>query len=96
MPEGQNVEQSNDENRLTGEGPERLIDAQREVELDGVAMEAARRFVEDALIWLLVIRGNGLVVRFRDGEDSSIMRMSTGDPLTLGIRAYLASLGRTS
>ena len=83
------------------EGPAALVDVQREVDLDEVALEAARRFVEDTLVWrrdarVFVLGGNGLVIRERNGEESCIMRLSTRDALTLGIRAYLASLGRTS
>jgi hypothetical protein len=80
------------------EGPATLSAAQREISLDPLALAAARRFVEDHLVEMRDCRlsapgGNGLVIRERDGTPSNVIRLSTRDALTLGIRAYLASLG---
>jgi hypothetical protein len=76
-------------------------DAGREqVPIDGFALEVARLHVEDVLVDLrdadmsAPFCGNGLVIRDRNGEYSPIIRLSTREALMIGVRAYLAALGR--
>lgn len=68
-------------------------------EIDEVALEVARKTVEDMLIemrdsCMFMIGGNGFVVRDKDGSESSIMRLSTAMGLAVGIKAYLEALAR--
>lgn len=69
-----------------------------EPEIDGMALEQARRAVEDALIDFrdrrisIMGRGNGFVVLEPDGKPSDIMRLGTIEGLAIGIKAYLAAL----
>lgn len=66
--------------------------------LDEAALAAAHKAVEDALVEFrdgrisVLNRANGFVIRERDGELSSIMRLGTRDGLRIGIKAYLAAL----
>lgn len=66
-----------------------------EIEIDAAALEAARKKIEDILIEFRdnrisqIGRGNGFVVREKDGSESSVIRLSTRDGLEIGIRAYL-------
>lgn len=58
-------------------------------------MEIGRMAVEDALIELrdsriaLLGRGNGLVVREKDGRDSHIIRMGMEHALTIALKAIV-------
>lgn len=67
-------------------------------DIDDVALEAARKAVESVLVEFrdsrisVPMRGNGFVIREKDGKDSPIMRLSTADGLRIGIKAYLAAL----
>lgn len=68
-----------------------------EIEIDDVALEIARREVEDVLVDFrdngrFMIGGNGFVIRNQDGSPSEIMRLSTAFGLRTGIKAYLAAL----
>jgi len=68
-----------------------------EIEINDVALEVARKAVEDALVemrdaHMFMIGGNGFHIRNRDGSGSSIMRMSTAMGLSVGIKAYLGAL----
>ena len=62
---------------------------------DDHSLEVARSAIEDTLIKFrngrisFPGRGNGLVVREKDGRDSSMIRMSVGDALKLGLRAII-------
>lgn len=80
-------------------GPEQE-QSDQEWQVDDVALEAARKAVEDVLIErrdarMFVIAGNGLTVRESDGSGSEIMRLRTVDGLHIGIRAYLNALAST-
>lgn len=64
-------------------------------EITPADIEVARRRIEDALIEFRDLRvsmahvGNGLVVRERDGKDSSMIRLSTADAIRIAIKAML-------
>lgn len=70
-----------------------------EITIDPVALEVARKRIEDILVEFRdcriseIGRGNGLVVREKDGSDSYIIRLSTSAALEIGIKAYLAAVG---
>jgi len=67
-------------------------------ELDQDALTMAHLAVEDELVELRDARisimgpANGLVIRERDGRESSAMRIGTRHALEIGIAAYLAHL----
>jgi hypothetical protein len=71
-------------------------------ELDPDALTAAHVAVEDVLIELRDARiavvgpANGLVVKEKDGELSSVVRLGTRAALDIGIKAYLAALEQQS
>ena len=60
-------------------------------------LEVGRKAIEDALIEMrdarigILGRGNGLVVRERDGSESSIMRLSTESALRMHVLSSIAS-----
>ena len=60
-------------------------------------LEVGRKAIEDTLVeWRDArlsefARGNGLVIRERDGGDSSIIRFGTETALKIGIKAMLKS-----
>lgn len=66
--------------------------------LDPYALTMAHLAVEDELIERRDARisvmgpANGLVVKERNGTESSIMRMGTRDALEIGIAAYLRAV----
>jgi hypothetical protein len=63
------------------------------VEVDESLLEVGRKAVEEVLIDLrdsrisILNRGNGLVVREKDGTESSIIRMGTESALRIGLKA---------
>lgn len=67
------------------------------IEITDEELELGRKAVEDLLVEMRdsrmftmeggVYRGNGLVVRERDGGDSSIIRLGTADAIRLAIDA---------
>lgn len=70
-------------------------------ELNEMALESARKAVEDVLVdfrdsRISVMGGNGFVIREKDGTDSHIMRLRTADGLAIGIKAYLEALASPS
>lgn len=64
-------------------------------------VEQIRLEIENQLIeWRdnrtsVIGRGNGLVIRERDGKESSIIRMTTGDAVHFAIKRYLELTGGT-
>lgn len=60
---------------------------------DADLLEAGRRAVEDVLIdyrdsrLSMPFRGNGMVVREKDGQASSIIRLGTEDVLRIALKA---------
>lgn len=71
-----------------------------EVQIDDAALEAARKAVEDQLVWMrdervsMFLGGNGFVIRERNGEPSDVIRLSTREGLRIGIRTYLTLTGQ--
>ncbi len=67
-------------------------------EINEEALTAAHLAVEDALVDFrdnrisVLDRGNGFVVRERDGRLSGVMRLGTRDGLRIAIEAYLAAI----
>jgi len=61
-------------------------------------LEIGRKAIEDALVeWRderlsQPMRGNGLVIRERDGRESSMIRFGPEDALRIGIKAMIAAL----
>jgi hypothetical protein len=57
------------------------------------AMEKARKAIEDTLVDLrdsrigIIGRGNGLVIKEKDGTASSIIRLTTLDAIRIGLEA---------
>jgi hypothetical protein len=67
----------------------RLIDVDSISDAD---MERARKAVEDELVYrcdarISVLRNNGACIKEKDGERSSIIRMSIEDVMLVGMRA---------
>lgn len=66
-----------------------------ETQINEEALEAARLAVEDVLVEFrdsrigILNRGNGFVIREKDGQESSVMRLTTDAGLRIGIKAYL-------
>jgi hypothetical protein len=66
--------------------------------IDEAALTAAHKAVEDALVNFrdnrisVLNRGNGFVIRERDGQQSDILRLGTRDGLRIGIAAYLKAM----
>lgn len=64
-------------------------------------LEVGRKAIEDALVAArdcrtsLLCRNNGLVIRERDGDDSSIIRFGPEDGLRIGLKAIAAYMART-
>ena len=63
-----------------------------EIYKDAELLEIGRLAIEDMLVeWrddrLSVMRNNGLVIKERDGENSSIIRMGPEDALRIGLEA---------
>jgi len=58
-------------------------------------LEVGRKAVEDVLVDFrdsricFPFRGNGLVIREKDGKDSSMIRLGTEDALRIGIKAMI-------
>lgn len=75
------------------------ITAQDEL-LTAECLEIGRRAIEDALIELRDARlseplsPNGLVVREKDGTDSSIIRFGPKTALLIGIKAMLSAIAK--
>jgi hypothetical protein len=69
-----------------------------EEQIDEDALTAAPLAIEDTLVEFrdhqisVLNRGNGLVIRDRDGQPSPIMRLGTRDGLRIGIAAYLRAV----
>ncbi len=67
--------------------------------IDEDALTAAHIAVENALVEMRDARvsvigpRNGFVIRERNGDPSSVLRLGTRDGLRLGIAAYLNALG---
>ncbi len=67
---------------------------------DKKLLEIGRKAVEDALIDFResrisqMLRGNGLVIREKDGTDSSMIRLGPEDGLRIGLKAIAAHLER--
>ena len=64
---------------------------------DDKLLEVGRREVENVLIdWrdnrLSSVRNNGLVIREKDGKDSSVIRMGAEDAIRIGLRAIVSTL----
>lgn len=65
---------------------------------DGEALSAARVKLEDLLIEMrddrvsVMNRGNGLVVREKDGKESSMIRIGTRDAVRIGLLAIADEL----
>lgn len=61
-------------------------------------IEVGRKAVEDSLLhrrdarFSLLGYGNGLVVREKDGGESSIIRLSTGDAIVIALKAIEAAV----
>lgn len=58
-------------------------------------LEAARFAIETELIWrrddcIAVLRNNGLCIKSRDGEPSSIIRMGAEEAFKIGLKAIQA------
>lgn len=70
--------------------------------LDQDALTAAHKAVEDVLVGLrdhgvsTLEVANGVVIRGRNGEASSAIRLGTREALEIGIRAYLAARGQAT
>lgn len=63
-------------------------------ELTAEDLEVARLAIEDTLVdfrdsRIFVSRNNGLVIKERDGKDSSIIRLGSEDALRIGIKAII-------
>ncbi|KKM24920.1 hypothetical protein LCGC14_1600140, partial [marine sediment metagenome] len=64
-----------------------------EIAQDRALLEVGRKAVEDVLIeWRdsrisMFNRGNGLVIREKDGKDSHIIRMGPEDAIRIGLEA---------
>ena len=61
--------------------------------------ERCRKYIEDVLVdWrdnrLSVMRNNGLVIRERDGKDSSIIRLGFDDAMRMAIKHLLGTDGK--
>jgi hypothetical protein len=71
-------------------------------DIDQAALTAAHLAVEDELVEMrdayMSVLGpaNGLVIKNRDGSESSAMRMGTREALQIGITAYLAAVEKAS
>lgn len=60
-------------------------------------LEVGRKAVEDVLVdfrdnRISMIRGNGLVIREKDGQDSHIIRIGPEDALRIGLKAIMEHL----
>lgn len=68
------------------------------IEINEEAFEKARLHVENELIWMRDERisilnwANGIVIREKDGSESTVVRMRTQDALRMGIKAYLREM----
>jgi len=63
-------------------------------------LEIGRKAIEDMLIEfrdsrMFTVRGNGLVIRERDGSDSNIIRFGPESALKIGIEAMIKSMEET-
>ena len=64
-------------------------------------IEVGRKAVEDVLVdfrdsRISQIRGNGLVIKEKDGGDSSVIRLGMEDALRIGLKAISESIGEVS
>ena len=65
-------------------------------------LEVGRKAVEDVLVDFRdsrisqFLRGNGLVIKEKDGKDSSIIRLGTEDAISIGLKAILKHLSHSS
>ena len=90
------MKENNDPNRHVGDGTmKKELDKASE---NNQLLEIGRRAVEDALIDMrdsrmgMIGRGNGLVIREKDGSESSIIRIGTEQALAIGLKAMADSL----
>jgi hypothetical protein len=66
--------------------------------IDEEALAVAHKAIEDALVDFrdrrisVLDRGNGFVIRERDGRRSDIMRLGTREGLRIGLKAYLRAV----
>ena len=68
---------------------------------DRELLEVARKAIEDVLVdfrdsRISQIRGNGLVIREFNGDESHIIRMGPEDAMRIGLRAIAAHIGQTA
>lgn len=64
---------------------------------DGKLLEVGRKAIEKTLLSfrdsrISQIRGNGLVIREKDGADSSVIRLGPEDALRIGLKAIAKEL----
>jgi hypothetical protein len=77
-----------------------MTDALEEAANDPSLLEVGRSAVESVLIEFrdrrisVLGRGNGLVIRERDGADSHLIRLSTEDALAIALKAMAAELSK--
>jgi len=70
-----------------------MLNTLRAISEDDELLEVARKAIEDSLVAMrdsriaLVGRGNGLVIREKDGKDSHIIRMTSYDAVRVGVQA---------
>ena len=68
---------------------------------DDALLEIGRKAVENVLIeWrdnrLSQLRNNGLVIREKDGTDSSIIRLGPEDCIRIGLKAIATHIGESN
>lgn len=68
-----------------------------EIAKDEGLLEVGRKAIEDSLVELRdlrisVLRNNGLVIKERDGQNSSVIRMGPEDALRIGLSAIVKYL----
>lgn len=68
-----------------------------DIAINDVLLEEGRKAIEDSLVELRdlrvgVLRNNGLVIKEKDGEHSSIIRMGPEDALRIGLSAIVKYL----
>jgi hypothetical protein len=61
-------------------------------------IEIGRKAIEDVLVEfrdrrISVVRGNGLIIKEKDGTDSHMIRMGPEDALRIGLKAIAQHLG---
>ncbi len=73
----------------------------KDIYTNDVLLEVGRKAIEDVLVeWrdgcMSQIRGNGLVIRSRTGESSSVIRLGPEDALRIGLKAIDQHLQKAS